>query len=77
MPAKSAKAALTRTRDQAGAESKPLNAKKSVRDTGRITVDLGADRYRDLTRAAAWHEQKMADVVRELIDGWLADHPIS
>jgi hypothetical protein len=69
-------AALKRTRDQAAAAPKPFNTgTTSVAEKGRITVDLGPGLYRDLKRSATWHERKMNDIVRELVAGWVKDHP--
>lgn len=75
MPPRNTAAALARTRDQAGTGQPFRTGTTSVAEKGRITVDLGPDLYRDLKRSATWHERKLADIVRELVSQWVADHP--
>jgi len=72
-----ARAALARTRDASSRNAQPFTTAMSTSgEKGRITVDLGPDRYRQFKTSAAWHDRKMNDVVRDLVDAWLAEHPL-
>jgi len=82
MPARDATQALQRTAARAGV-SKPFQDSPpplTVKEKGRITVDLNTplerDLYRDLNIAARVHGVKIAELVREAMRAWLADHPV-
>jgi hypothetical protein len=69
------RAALTRAAGQAATDDKPFKtASTTVAEKGRLTVDLGADRYRDFKIAAAYAGQKVSDVIRDLVDVWTTEH---
>lgn len=76
-PRESTRAALARTREAVNRTPQPFSTGLTTSgEKGRITVDLGADRYRKFKTSAAWHDRKMNDVVRDLVDAWLAEHPL-
>jgi len=78
-PRDTTRAALARTKDSAAKEAQPFNTASATTSgaKGRITVDLGPELYRKLKTSAAWHDRKMNDVVRDLVQQWIADHPVS
>jgi hypothetical protein len=75
LPPRDTRAALARTGEQAATDAKPFKtATTTVAEKGRLTVDLGADRYRNFKIAAAYAGRQVSDVTRELIDGWTAEN---
>jgi len=75
MPPRDTRAALARTAGQTATETKPFKtATTTVAEKGRLTVDLGAERYRELKIAAAYAGRQVSDVVRELVDAWTTEH---
>jgi hypothetical protein len=71
------RAALARAAASADKKPQPFNtAASSGSDKGRITVDLGAELYRNFKTSCAWHDKQMNEVVRELVAAWFEDHPI-
>ncbi len=70
-----AKAAQARTRDT----EQPFNTaatNSAGTGKGRITVDLGPDVYRRLKMRAAGYDKMMNEIIRELVEGWIAEHPL-
>jgi hypothetical protein len=84
LPPRNTAAAFARSRAQADPDARPFQEAPpplTLREKGRITVDLNtpADRdlYRDLNIAARVHGVKVAELVRTAMRSWLADHPVN